>query len=122
MIRLSLVLGALGLALLAAPMALPAPGAPAAPTVSPAQLAARGQALFSAKGCAQCHHHAAVPGSGSFSGSDVPDLTRRTLGADYLRSWLANPAAVRPNTAMPNLNLKPGEIEALVAFLRANQP
>lgn len=128
MLKLSLVLVAAGLALLALSFA-PGPAAPASLAVAttPAQPsvvaaptpddAAYGRALFSAKGCVTCHHHAAVPGSGPMSGPDVPDLSRPSWEADYLRAWLKDPGAVRKNTPMPNMGLKQDEIEALVAFL-----
>jgi cytochrome c oxidase subunit 2 len=37
---------------------------------------------------------------------------------DYLRRWLHNPQEVKPGAKMPNLNLKPDELDALVAYLR----
>ena len=119
MLKLSVALGALGLALLLFPLA------PQFGTARTASAAARGQALFMAKGCAQCHHHAAVAGSGVFGdayGSEgAPDLTNRPLDTQFLRTWLKDPAALRPNTNMPNLKLKEQEIEALIVFLQAGQ-
>jgi cytochrome c2 len=49
-----------------------------------------------------------------------PNLTHPTLSADYIRQWLTDPQALKPATEMPNLNLKPDEIEALIAFLTSN--
>jgi cytochrome c oxidase subunit 2 len=122
MIKLSLVLAAAGLALLItagvpsrATTTQPSQGiAPAAQSESEADY---GQALFSAKGCASCHHHAAVAASGLGEGSSFPDLTTYRWTADYLRTWLKDPAAIKPATDMPNLGLKRDEIEALIAFL-----
>lgn len=37
--------------------------------------------------------------------------------SEYLHLWLKNPEAVKMGTQMPNLNLKPAEIDALAAFL-----
>src|SRR5262245_12287567 len=124
MLKLSFALAALGLALLAL-SALPGRAATTNATVAaPAPAAALvdvqyGRALFSAKGCATCHHHGAIPGSGQIGGSDVPDLTNYTVNADFVRTWLKDPRAIRPNTWMPNLELKQDEIEALIAFLSA---
>jgi len=125
MIKLSLVLAIAGLALLLM-SALPGQAAPAAPTAvaisvsaAPAEIA-YGKALFSAKGCVSCHHHAAIAGSGTF-GEGNPDLTTNRWSVDYLRTWLQNPVAVKPNTYMPNLGLKRDEIEALIAFLSAGK-
>jgi cytochrome c2 len=122
MIKLSGALAVIGLALLLM-SAMPGQAAPNAVATSvstapaPAEIA-YGKALFSAKGCVTCHHHAAVAGSGTF-GEGNPDLSTYRWNAEYLRTWLENPAAVRPNTYMPNLGLKHDEIEALIAFLSA---
>jgi cytochrome c2 len=132
MTKLSVVLGIIGLMLLllsalpAQPAisiahAPPATAAPAAAANASAEAeAAYGKALFSAKGCVSCHHHAAVAGSGTFSEGN-PDLTTARWSADYLRTWLKDPAAVKPNTYMPNLGLKRDEIEALIVFLSAGK-
>ncbi len=77
--------------------------------------AAYGRALFQAKGCNGCHTHNDVnPGSGIAVG---PVLSSRSYDPDFLRSWLKDPAAVRPGTQMPKLRLSAEEIEALIAFL-----
>jgi cytochrome c2 len=133
MMKLSIVLAIIGLAFLllsALPVqssisvaqAPPATAAPSAPAIGAASAAdiAYGKALFSAKGCVSCHHHAAVAGSGTFSEGN-PDLTTARWSADFLRTWLQNPAAVKPNTYMPNLGLKRDEIEALIAFLSSSK-
>lgn len=123
MMKLSMGLAVIGLALLVV-SALPEQAAPAAATsVSAAPTPdeiAYGRALFSAKGCVSCHQHAAIGGSGTFS-EDAPDLTKYRWSADFLRTWLQNPAAVKPNTSMPNLGLKRDEIEALITFLSAGE-
>lgn len=78
----------------------------------------RGKQLFVAKGCFTCHVHADVANSGQ-----VPvgiDLTGKSFAPDYLKLWLANPnirPPQDPNKRMPNLDLKPQEIAALVAFI-----
>ena len=125
--KFSIVLAALGLGLLAASFApWSSAAAPAAPSGAPATPVvaqagpADGQALFMAKGCAQCHHHAAVARSGDYGGMwSAPDLSSPRWNADYLRIWLKNPPAVKPGTSMPNLGLHDDEIEALIAFLLA---
>ena len=133
MMKLSVALAVIGLALLlmsalpvrtAIPVVQPPPTAAAptaaAPTVALENEIAYGKALFSAKGCVTCHHHAAVAGSGTF-GEGNPDLTTFRWSADYLRTWLKDPVAVKPNRYMPNLGLKRDEIEALIAFLSAGK-
>lgn len=76
-----------------------------------------GDALFTSKGCVTCHTHSLVSVPAGFPINSGPNLTRVSLGTDYLRLWLKNPQAVKPNTDMPNLHLTEGEIEALIAFL-----
>jgi cytochrome c2 len=76
-----------------------------------------GSELFLAKGCVMCHVHQAVPESAAVSLSIGPDLSQYHNSPDFLRSWLANPSAVRPNTGMPDLGLSAEEIDALIAFL-----
>jgi cytochrome c1 len=83
---------------------------------SPKQLASQGVALFQAKGCPTCHRHDAV-GNADFSTEIGPDLTDYQPDPEFVREWLRDPAAIRPDTFMPNLNLSEEEIEALVAFL-----
>jgi cytochrome c2 len=125
MMKLSIVLAVIGVALLivSAVPAQPAvsvasaPLPTAAPTAAAPDEAAYGKALFSAKGCATCHHHAAVSSSGFGPESGIPDLTTFRWSTDYLRTWLKDPAALKPATEMPNLGLKRDEIEALIAFL-----
>lgn len=90
---------------------------PAALTdLSPEQLANSGLALFQAKGCPSCHRHNAVTPV-EFSTEMGPNLTNYTPDPEFVREWLRDPAAIRPNTEMPDLDLSEDEIEAIVAFL-----
>jgi mono/diheme cytochrome c family protein len=79
----------------------------------------RGRRLFVAKGCATCHVHGDVAGSGVVQVG--PELTALRLPADFLEKFLADPsilpAAQQTNGGMPNLDLKPAEIAALVSFI-----
>ena len=102
----------------------------AAPTPTPAP-AALGRALFQAKGCTTCHQHDGVDVARVevYAGADLdlgtvmgaPDLTHYRPDPTFVRPWLRDPAAVRPGTDMPNLRLSDNEIEALLAFLQANE-
>jgi cytochrome c2 len=94
----------------------------AVPEPQPASIAApaeMGEILFVAKGCIICHQHADITTAQNV-GPVGPNLTNYVAGPDFLRLWLADPSAVRPNTRMPNLALQADEIEALIAFLNAD--
>ena len=118
MYRISAILATAGLLLLVGSAFAAPPATVPPPAATPAvDLVAQGRALFVAKGCVSCHSHAALPNSGPFRGDDVPDLSTPRSDADFLRGWLANPAAMKPGTYMPKLGLSDAEIDALIAFL-----
>lgn len=115
----ALVVGATGLAiaLVVVFVATTAPSTAAAP-VEPTNVdASYGRALFVAKGCAGCHRHAAV--DVAWSTGMGPNLTNYEPAPDFVRAWLRDPQAIRPETMMPNLELSDEEIDALIAFLAA---
>ncbi len=89
------------------------------------ELAAQGRTVFVAKGCWVCHRHDSVATLRAsvqmFDFDDIPNLSRLKIDSDYLRRWLRDPQALKPNTAMPNLHLSDDEIEALVAFLTSTK-
>jgi hypothetical protein len=99
--------------------------APGTPPPSPLSSATRGQRLFTTKGCNGCHVREEVSNGRDYG----PDLTGKRFPAEYLKKFLADPSItpvpdlVCSKTgcgspyAMPNLNLKDAEIEALVAFI-----
>jgi cytochrome c2 len=84
---------------------------------------ALGKALFSAKGCVMCHAHAAVEvQDGPFGFGEVaPNLSQKKYSDEYLHLWLKSPQDVKPQTEMPQLQLKEHEIEALIAFLQVER-
>ena len=99
-----------------------------------AALIAEGRALFQSKTCFSCHvvRGHAVGGSGAY-----PDLThvatRTTIAAGVLENnaeqlarWISHPDVVKPGNKMyatgyiPNhITLTPGDVSALVAYLRS---
>ena len=86
--------------------------APVPETLSPV---AQGEALFVAKGCVMCHvNQRSIVLHAHHIG---PSLTDYRGSPGYLRSWLADPPAMKPKTRMPDLHLSDTEIEALIAFL-----
>lgn len=66
--------------------------------------------------CIACH---SLGGQGGQIGPALDDVASRR-DANYLRTWLQDPGAVKPGTKMPKLPLSDGQISELVAFL-ANQ-
>lgn len=94
-----------------------AAGAPA--SAAPSGSGNDGQALFLAKGCVICHQHDAVRQARAEFGefSFGPDLTELKADPDFLRRWLKEPSAIKPDTFMPALGLSDAEIDSLVAFL-----
>ena len=103
--------------------ASPTVGPPTA-TTSPAAL---GRTLFQIKGCASCHRHdglnvarvsVADNDRAFINAIGAPDLTAYEPAPAFVRDWLRDPAAVRPKTNMPDMNMSDEEIEALLAFLQ----
>ena len=95
---------------------LPAPMVPGAEA---------GREVFVGRGCNSCH----AVGSGTVIGPDLKGVGVRR-DPDWLRRWLADPAAMLRaypdlrtwpagygNIVMPNQNLSPQEIDALVAYV-----
>lgn len=82
------------------------------PTVMDA--AEHGRNLFMLKGCTSCHTYTPITGDGLSVG---PNLTHYVPDPEFVRTWLRDPAAVRPETRMPDLDLSEADIDALIAFL-----
>ena len=91
-----------------------------------AAAAKRGQSLFQNRGCIGCHSI----GKGKRSGPDLAGVTQRR-SLEWLRRWLANPTSMFDtdstakallaefnNTRMPNLRLKPEEVDALLQYIQ----
>lgn len=94
--------------------------------------AARGLRVFNSKGCLSCH---AFSGASKVEASPIPiklsaeamaravklapDLrhTRQKMRPDQIVSWLADPAALKPDAAMPKLPLTAQERADLTVFL-----
>lgn len=98
-----------------------APNLETPPANTEPDLAVLGKDLFVAKGCVTCHNHEKAKNFPmGLSTNYGPDLTHFRADGDYLKRWLANPAAIKPGVQMPDLELNEKEIDALIAFL--NQP
>jgi mono/diheme cytochrome c family protein len=126
----SLRIGALGVLLAAGAFAAPGqaqaqePAAKAAFTVDK-NLANKGKGLWTARGCTGCH----TIGKGKLAGPDLAGVIERR-DMDWLKRWLkesdtmveSDPIAKQlyeeyNKTLMPNMKLKPEEIDALIHFI-----
>jgi cytochrome c oxidase subunit 2 len=92
------------------------------PSIPPNTETANGAQLFQQLPCINCH---VITNAG-------PNLThlgsRQTIGTgiltntpENLAKWLADTQAVKPGVYMPNMNLTPDQINALVAYLEASK-
>jgi mono/diheme cytochrome c family protein len=120
LVLIGLLVGGVGLASAASKPAdlAPATGKPAAG--EPISGEEYGKKLFIAKGCVTCHVNPRV--EAVFAPLHITvgkDLTSYAAAPEFLRLWLKDPAAVKPNTEMPNLELSEAEIEALIAFINS---
>jgi len=93
-------------------------------TASPSQIA-HGKQLMTERGCLGCHEYggsglsAPKPAEPSRSLALAPDLrfARQRAEPQALARWLLEPSQVKPDSAMPNLGLRPEEARDLAAFL-----
>ncbi|MEU5789775.1 c-type cytochrome [Micromonospora purpureochromogenes] len=84
----------------------------------------RGAELIAQYGCGSCH---TIPGVNRADGLVGPPLTRfgaRSYiagqlpnNADNLQRWIADPQAVEPGTAMPNLGVTAIDAQDIAAYL-----
>ena len=88
----------------------------AAPSVAPAAGAPPAPEIFGTI-CTSCH---ALGGTGGVVGPALDGVGDRYTH-DELRAWLADPQAVKPGTAMPDLNLSDEQLDELTAFLLASR-
>jgi nitric oxide reductase subunit C len=79
-----------------------------------------GQRLFERKGCSGCHQ---INGRGTAGpGPDLSQIGAEPYAdlpntAEFLALWLADPAAQKPDTLMPRIQLTDAEIQILVEYL-----
>ncbi|HEX6269430.1 MAG TPA: c-type cytochrome [Anaerolineales bacterium] len=80
-----------------------------------------GRQLFVAKGCVTCHTNTKIPRTmiGSFTVPIGTNLSNFSANPEVLFMRLKDPASVKSDTQMPNLNLSEAEIEALIAFINS---
>jgi cytochrome c oxidase subunit II len=101
--------------------AAPAPGGAAA-AGNPQQ----GAQLIGQKGCGTCHTIPGIQGANGTIGPGLAGVAARSQiaggavpnnGPDDLKKWIMNPPALKPGTAMPNLNLSDADATNIVAYL-----
>jgi hypothetical protein len=80
---------------------------------------AKGKRLFVAKGCLTCHLHGDVKADQVVAAG--PELTDRHYPVEVIRQILAPSGPVLASRQMPDLQLRPGEISALIAFINAGR-
>lgn len=74
---------------------------------------ARGLQVVRDKGCMVCH---SINGAGGQVAPKLNGVADR-YGAEWLRTWLRNPQAVRDGSRMPNYGFTEEEITAVITFL-----
>jgi cytochrome c len=115
-------------ALLVLPVVLAAPGCGSTGPPPPPEVRVgypdRGAQLIVEHGCGSCHR---IPGIDRANGLVGPPLDRfgaRSYiagalpnNADNLQRWIADPQAVEPGTAMPDLGIDPIDAQDIAAYL-----
>jgi cytochrome c oxidase subunit 2 len=92
------------------------------------QIQKEGQQVFMLKQCSMCHTIVGTPAGGRVG----PDLThlmnRYTLAAGAIRNtpgqlagWILDPQVIKPGCRMPQNNLSPHDLQALLEYLRTLQ-
>lgn len=80
-------------------------------------LVEKGEALFKDYDCQACHR---IGEEGRFVGPDLTWVGTRKQ-EEWERLWLADPAAFKPDTFMPNLHIPEEGVQALAAYLHELQ-
>lgn len=85
---------------------------------------ARGQALIQNYGCGACHTIPGIPGANTVVGPSLALFAERRYIAGSLintpenaATWIQNPHAVEPDTAMPNIGVTGSDAQDIVAYL-----
>lgn len=83
-----------------------------------------GAAAIESYGCGSCHTIPGVPGADSLVGPPLTSWSERSFIAGTLPNthenlviWISDPDAVRPGTAMPDLDVSPADAQDIAAYL-----
>jgi cytochrome c len=84
----------------------------------------RGRAALVAHGCGACHRIPGIPAARGTVGPPLADFRERLYIAglepnvpDKLVAWIRDAPAVRPGTAMPDLDVSDAEARDMAAYL-----
>ena len=84
----------------------------------------RGEAMFIQYGCGSCHALKNVRTATGMVGPPLDGIALRVIVAGHLsntpenmKKWIRDPQQVSPGTAMPDLNVGPGDARDITAFL-----
>jgi cytochrome c len=84
----------------------------------------RGRAAIQKYGCVACHRIPGVDGPDANVGPSLERVASRVYLAGVLSNtpedlmrWISDPPAVDPKTAMPKLNVAPGDLKDVAAYL-----
>ena len=105
----------------------PVAGPPAGVSAEQAALIEAGATAFQQNGCIGCHTVSAAIREEGKIGPNLAHFGSRTTLASGIRTntrenlahWLEDPQAIKPGNFMPNLLLRPQDVEALVAYLHS---
>lgn len=91
-----------------------------------AALAREGAELIDDLGCGTCHSIPGIKSADGLVGPPLDHMGRRIFIAGRLRNspanmvtWLRNPQAIEPGTAMPDLGLSEQQARAVTAYLHS---
>lgn len=79
-----------------------------------------GGQLFAVMGCITCHANGRIQNDSKYWTIKAgPNLTKFSASPESLRLRLNDPASVKSDMQMPDLNLSDAEIEALIASINS---
>ena len=86
----------------------------------------RGAQLIQRHGCHSCHRIPGIPGANSYVGPPLNGWSDRQYIAgslqntsDNLIAWIMEPQAIRPGSAMPDMDINEQEARDIAAYLLA---
>jgi cytochrome c oxidase subunit 2 len=97
------------------------------PATPAPDVATVGPETFTASGCPACHTIDGVQGANGMVGPNLSHFGSRTTMAagimqntpENLQAWITDPQAIKPGNIMPNLHLRPRDVEVLASYLQS---